>query len=443
MKYGLFLKLLRSLIYIKRFFWWIGSGADDMLAKIVYPVWQVGGYLYYKINYLFKKAGIEGLDSWTLNRKALQLFFFFLLMFIAIPETKFYVQKSTYLAGQNTIAYAITGPDEEYGLQEIIFDPSESYVTPSSDWRQGAVQSDQFSSYSQGEISWQAQNLSAAVAGGSALSRPMISPQATVAGKRREVIQYVVGDGDSLSSIAFQFGVSVATIMWENNLSLRSIIRPNDTLHIPPVTGVIHKVKRGDTLKKIASLYEAKIEDIVKFNKLKDNGSDLLAGESIVIPEGVKPQARSIARVPRTLPSVRQVAAPPRSLQRPSLAGFVWPTSVRLITQYFSWRHHALDIAGGNLSTPIYASKTGTVEISQCGWNRGYGCYVVVNHGGGVKTLYGHNSKLLVSSGDHVDTGQTIALMGNTGRVRGRTGIHTHFEIQMNGVRVNPLGYVR
>jgi murein DD-endopeptidase MepM/ murein hydrolase activator NlpD len=68
---------------------------------------------------------------------------------------------------------------------------------------------------------------------------------------------------------------------------------------------------------------------------------------------------------------------------------------------------------------------------------------VVIDHGGGIKTLYGHHSKLLVSPGDQVDTGQTIALMGNTGRVYGRTGIHLHFEIRVNGVRVNPLGYVK
>jgi murein DD-endopeptidase MepM/ murein hydrolase activator NlpD len=113
-----------------------------------------------------------------------------------------------------------------------------------------------------------------------------------------------------------------------------------------------------------------------------------------------------------------------------------------MITQYFGWTHHAIDIAGP-FETPTYAAKAGTVEKAQCGWNSGYGCYVIIDHGNGIKTLYGHHSRLLVSPGEYVETGQTIALMGNTGKVRGRTGIHVHFEIIKNGVRVNPLGYVR
>jgi murein DD-endopeptidase MepM/ murein hydrolase activator NlpD len=101
-----------------------------------------------------------------------------------------------------------------------------------------------------------------------------------------------------------------------------------------------------------------------------------------------------------------------------------------------------LDIAGP-FATPTYAAKAGVVEKAQCGWNSGYGCVIIIDHGGGIKTLYGHHSKLLVSAGDHVDAGDTIGLMGNTGNVRGITGIHVHFEVIVGGVRVNPLGYVR
>jgi murein DD-endopeptidase MepM/ murein hydrolase activator NlpD len=83
------------------------------------------------------------------------------------------------------------------------------------------------------------------------------------------------------------------------------------------------------------------------------------------------------------------------------------------------------------------------VEKSQCGWNSGYGCVIIIDHGGGIKTLYGHNSRLLVNVGDHVEAGQTIGLMGNTGNVRGRTGIHLHFEVWVNGVRTNPFKFVK
>jgi len=77
---------------------------------------------------------------------------------------------------------------------------------------------------------------------------------------------------------------------------------------------------------------------------------------------------------------------------------------------------------------------------SQCGWNGGYGCYIILDHGGGVHTLYGHASLLYVSIGESVTQGQTIALMGSTGR---STGPHVHFEVRRGGVRENPLQYVK
>ena len=81
------------------------------------------------------------------------------------------------------------------------------------------------------------------------------------------------------------------------------------------------------------------------------------------------------------------------------------------------------------------------MEVS--GWQSGYGNTIVLNHGNGFKTRYGHASELYVSAGDKVAQGQVIAKQGRTGRVRGVTGIHLHFEIIKNGSRVNPLGYVK
>jgi murein DD-endopeptidase MepM/ murein hydrolase activator NlpD len=268
-------------------------------------------------------------------------------------------------------------------------------------------------------------------------------PGTIAASSRTDVTDYQIEPGDSLSSIAYEFGVSVGTVMWENNLSLRSILKPGMVLKIPPVTGVMHTVKKGDTLKKIASTYDAKVEDIIAFNHLEENGSDLKTGERIVVPNGSR---TTVAVAPTKKPIISQSSvrrpAPPNSLALPSISGFVWPTGSHIITQYYGLKHHALDI-GGAWQTPIYATKSGTVVVSQCGWNSGYGCYIIIDHGDGVRSLYGHNSQLLVSVGDYVETGQTIALMGNTGKVRGVTGIHSHFEIQVKGGRVNPLKYVR
>ena len=68
----------------------------------------------------------------------------------------------------------------------------------------------------------------------------------------------------------------------------------------------------------------------------------------------------------------------------------------------------------------------------------GYGYYVLLDHGNGIYTLYGHNSQLLVSTGEYVSQGQTIAYAGATGYA---TGAHCHFEVRVNGTRVDPLGY--
>lgn len=439
MKYKVLLKVLQVLIHVKRFFWWLGSKSLFVLAKIFGPFWRLAGYLYYRANFLLRRiANATGINSQFLKRDNLQVIVFLILFFIVMPQTRLFASRAAVLPGQNTIAYALTGPDEEFSIEEVtaenLYNKS---VIPS--WKQGALSGKRLAGAA---AAWQINELAGVMAGGSALSKPIIFPGASMTGGRNKTIEYMVEPGDSLGEIASQFGVSVATILWENKLRLTSLIRPGDKLKILPVTGLTHTVKRGDKLQNVAALYEAKTEDVIRFNKLKEDGTDLVAGETIIIPNGIKPQERAVASIPRSYSSFTRAAVPPGSRQSPSMSGFIWPTAARAITQYFSWRHAGLDIAG-SWQSANYAAKAGTVEKAQCGWNSGYGCVIIINHGGGVKTLYGHNSKLLVFPGDHVATGQTIGLMGNTGKVRGRTGIHLHFEIQINGARVNPLGYVR
>ena len=123
-----------------------------------------------------------------------------------------------------------------------------------------------------------------------------------------------------------------------------------------------------------------------------------------------------------------------------------WPTDSRYITSPFGWRihpvtgigtgHTGIDIGAG-YGTNVYAAESGTVILSQV--YGGYGNAVIIDHGGGISTLYGHNSSLLVSVGQHVSRGQVIALCGSTGI---STGPHVHFEVRINGVPVNPMGYL-
>ena len=125
---------------------------------------------------------------------------------------------------------------------------------------------------------------------------------------------------------------------------------------------------------------------------------------------------------------------------------FAWPSVSSYITSPYGTRvhpvtktvktHTGIDI-GASHGTNIYAAASGTVLVS--GWNSGgYGNYVVIDHGGGVTTLYAQCSALLVSSGQSVTKGQVIAKIGSTGM---STGPHLHFEVLKNGSHTNPMAY--
>ncbi len=97
--------------------------------------------------------------------------------------------------------------------------------------------------------------------------------------------------------------------------------------------------------------------------------------------------------------------------------------------------HTGVDINVG-YGTPVYAADGGTVILA--GWNGGYGNCIVISHGNGITTLYGHLSSIIVSSGQSVSQGQTIGYVGSTGN---STGPHLHWEVAVNGQQVNPLNY--
>lgn len=264
-------------------------------------------------------------------------------------------------------------------------------------------------------------------------------PSAGESGQRIKIIEYIVGEGDTIGGIAEKFNLKVITILWANKLTERSLIRPGDKLVILPVDGVAHQVKKNDTVGGIAKYYGAENVKIIETNALADAG-DINVGEILIVPDGKMPVIAAPKLASRVQPAKKDIFNIPSV--KPSAEGkMVWPASARILTQYFGWRHSGLDIAGPKNSA-IYAAKAGTVEVSQCGWNSGYGCYIIIDHGGGIKTLYGHNNKLLVSVGDVVEAGQEIAKMGNTGKVRGATGIHLHFEVRIGGKKNNPLHYL-
>ncbi len=124
---------------------------------------------------------------------------------------------------------------------------------------------------------------------------------------------------------------------------------------------------------------------------------------------------------------------------------FVWPCSGP-ITSYYGWRvhpifgtrkyHSGMDIAV-DTGTPIHAAAAGVIVYS--GWMGGYGYAIMIDHGGGLVTIYGHNSSLAVGEGQRVSQGQVVAYAGSTGY---STGPHCHFEVRLHGEVTEPLNYL-
>ena len=242
--------------------------------------------------------------------------------------------------------------------------------------------------------------------------------------QRNQVIEYAVQPGDTLSQVANDFGISVNSLIWANNLKDSDYLSPGQELKIPPVSGVIHIVKNGDTIQSIAKKYSATEGKIIEFNGLPKDGS-LKISQEIIVPDGkIKIAGQYVA-----------YSSNVRFARLPELIGFFF-----LPTQGDNWRRihgrNGVDVA--NLcGTPIYAAAAGSVIVGlSSGWNGGAGKYIKVSHGDDIYTLYAHLSRLLISGGETVLKGQLIGLMGSTGL---STGCHLHFEV--HGAR-NPFARI-
>lgn len=180
---------------------------------------------------------------------------------------------------------------------------------------------------------------------------------------------------------------------------------------------------------------------------------DLRATKESLLAEAENDQAASEAAYNELMAASEEIANLIRQSQTPNYVytgeagagGMVWPLNGP-VTSPYGWRthpiygtsrfHSGLDI-GGDYGMPIVAAAGGVVSHS--GWISGYGYTVIIDHGGGVSTLYGHNEELTVSVGQSVGQGQTIAWCGSTGN---STGPHCHFEVRINGEVTSPYDYL-
>ncbi len=255
-----------------------------------------------------------------------------------------------------------------------------------------------------------------------------------------EIITHVVEEGETLSKIAEKYNLSVETILWTNDLDEDDKIKPGQDLNILPIDGIRHKVKKGETVYSIGKKYgldDSQVQAIIDypFNEfLNDETFELVAGQWLMVPDGVKLQEKKTTT--RTSRTARSTYTPDAGSVA-ATGDFVWPTSGR-ITQGYRFYHKAIDIAnkgGGS----ILAADSGVVKVA--GWpdGYGYGNRVIIDHGNGYVTLYAHLSVVQVRVGQRVTRGNVIGQMGSTGR---STGTHLHFEVRKGGALMNPLSYL-
>ena len=270
------------------------------------------------------------------------------------------------------------------------------------------------------------------------------------------ITSYTVQKGDTVSSIAKQYGISINTVLWANNLRKDSTLALGKKLVILPISGVTYTVKSGDTLLSVSKKYNGDVQEIMAYNNMATDS--IKSGDLIVIPDGEAPDTTPVkAASPSTASSiVKKVANAALGVNIASaqssdedvsgkspivntISGgyYMRPISAGVRTQGIHG-DNAVDLAD-SCGTPIYASAAGVITISKDdgAWNGGYGSYVVISHNNASQTLYGHMSKIFITEGTSVTQGQEIGLIGNTGKVNGATGCHVHFEIR-NGP-VNPF----
>lgn len=271
---------------------------------------------------------------------------------------------------------------------------------------------------------------------------------------RVNVITYTVQTGDTLFLIAQNFGIKPATLLFGNYAALQDnphLLKPKQVLNILPVDGAYYEWKEGDNLADVAASFNVDPQVILDYpgNSLDLTTTDITGkgiqpGSWLIIPGGTRPiRDWGPPAISRTNPAVARYYGEGAcgSVYSGAIGTgtFIWPTTDHSISGYAfdSSTHPAIDI-GGAEGNPIYASDSGVVVFA--GWSSyGYGYMIVIDHGNGWQSAYAHLSAVGVSCGQSVYQGGYIGAMGSTGN---SSGPHLHFELSINGAKVNPLDYI-
>lgn len=243
----------------------------------------------------------------------------------------------------------------------------------------------------------------------------------------------------------------------DNNL-IKQLINDKKTVENDKKTIESQKkelVAQQATLKAKESTYEAQETKSKRlFSQLKDKNAQLKA-QNDAIDAAEEEANEKINQIIRQKQEEARKKAESNKGASNYVGGWLWPiqncpgqwisSGFGVKRQCSKYPHSGIDITNGGIAGhPILAANSGTVIIA--GYDPiYYGNYVVIDHGGGISTLYGHCSRLACSGGNKVTRGQVIGYVGNTGRVfsEGGGGYHLHFQIEINGTPVNPLNYVK
>ena len=238
---------------------------------------------------------------------------------------------------------------------------------------------------------------------------------------------YTVEPGDTVTKIAARFGLAEATIRFNNfDIYDPDLLEVGATLQLPVRDGVIYVVQSRDTLDAIAQNYAADVDATIAFvgngisspDQIYVNQTLLLVGGSASVASGSFSGAW-------TMPSFR------------------WPMAVTSVSDSFgtprgnSYGYHTGVDWPAPYGTIVGSTAPGVVSFA--GWDGGYGYWVEVDHGGGVRSRYAHLSEISVEVGQWVDAGSFVGAVGDTGN---SSGAHLHFEIIMQGEPVDPFGWL-
>ncbi len=287
--------------------------------------------------------------------------------------------------------------------------PSVAHKAPASDFERGSL----------GEV-----------VGGDARPTWTLQP---VAANARDIAAstYIVRPGDTLRAIGAMTGAGSEAIAMENDLAPPYTLRPGQQLRIP--AGRYHRVAAGETGIGIAHAYGVDWGEVVTINALAEPYiliDDIMTGSQPALAASTRPAAASAA--PRA--PVTTAIAPPAAFS----GRFQWPLQGKLIARFGPLApgkvNDGINIAAAR-GTPIHAAAAGVVAYAG-DQIAVYGGLILIDHGGGWMSAYGHAAKIDVQRGQAVKTGEVIGLAGATGQVQSP---QLHFQLRKNRIPVDPM----